>query len=116
MYEKFFDIDSSNGLQKLFMLEYDGKTSNIALKAELAKDQIKGFETTSSQANSVEQNDSYHVVGGVNGDYFDKYGQPIDLMMMDGSIVSTPQTALSDLAVLGIKQMVKQLSVLQKLR
>jgi hypothetical protein len=101
--KKFFDIDSSNGSQKLFMLEYDGVTSNIELKTELAKDQIKGFETTSSQANSVVQNDSYHVVGGVNGDYFDKYGQPIDLMMMDGSIVSTPQTALSDLAVLGIK-------------
>lgn len=101
--KKYFDIDSTNGLQKLFMLEYDGKTSNIELKTELAKDQIKGFETTSSQANSVVENDSYHVVGGVNGDYFDKYGQPIDLMMMDGSIVSTPQTALSDLAVLGIK-------------
>ncbi|MEK4244691.1 phosphodiester glycosidase family protein [Psychrobacillus sp. FSL K6-2684] len=100
--KKLIDIDGAVGPQKLFVIDYDGKTSNIQMKAELAKDQIIGFETTSSQANSVPQNDSYHVVAGVNGDYFDKQGQPVDLMMIDGTIVSTPQTALSDLAVLGI--------------
>ncbi|MEI4769559.1 phosphodiester glycosidase family protein [Psychrobacillus sp. FJAT-51614] len=101
--KKYFDIDGEIGAQNVFMIEYDGKTSNIAFKTELAKDQLIGLETTSSQANSVEQNDSYHVVAGVNADYFDKQGQPIDLMMMDGSIVSTPQTNINELAVLGIK-------------
>ena len=100
--KKLIDVSGSLGAQKLFIIDYDGKTSNIQMKAELAKDQIVGFETTSSQANSVPQNDSYHVVAGVNGDYFDKTGQPVDLMMIDGSIVATPQTAISDLAVLGI--------------
>ncbi|TQR21352.1 phosphodiester glycosidase family protein [Psychrobacillus vulpis] len=100
--KKVIDIDSTNGPQKLFTIDYDGKTANIEMKTELAKDQIIGLETTSSQANSVPQNDSYHVVGGVNADYFDKQGQPIDLMMIGGSIVSTPQTALNELAVLGI--------------
>ena len=101
--KKYFDIDGAIGAQNLFVIEYDGKTSNIGLKTELAKDQLVGLETTSSQANSVEQNDSYHVVAGVNADYFDKQGQPIDLMMMDGSIVSTSQTPLNELAVLGVK-------------
>lgn len=101
--KKYFDIDGAIGAQNLFVIEYDGKTSNIELKTELAKDQLVGLETTSSQANSVPQNDSYHVVGGVNADYFDKQGQPVDLMMMDGSIVATPQTAINELAVLGIK-------------
>ena len=101
--KKYFDIDGAIGSQNVFVIEYDGKTSNIGLKTELAKDQLVGLETTSSQANSVEQNDSYHVVAGVNADYFDKQGQPIDLMMMDGSIVSTSQTPLSELAVLGVK-------------
>lgn len=100
--KKFFDIDGKTGIQKLFLIDYDGKTANIEMKTELAKDQIIGLETTSSQANSVAQNDSYHVVAGVNADYFDKQGQPIDLMMMGGSIVSTPQTPLNELAVLGI--------------
>lgn len=101
--KKYFDIDGAIGAQNVFVIEYDGKTSNIGLKTELAKDQLVGLETTSSQANSVAQNDSYHVVAGVNADYFDKQGQPIDLMMMDGSIVSTSQTPLSELAVLGVK-------------
>lgn len=101
--KKYFDIDGAIGAQNVFVIEYDGKTSNIGLKTELAKDQLVGLETTSSQANSVEQNDSYHVVAGVNADYFDKQGQPIDLMMMDGSIVSTSQTPLNELAVLGVK-------------
>lgn len=100
--KKFFDVDGTNGKQNVFVIDYDGKTANIEMKAELAKDQVIGFESTSSQANSVAQNDSYHVVAGVNGDYFDKQGQPIDLMMIGGSIVSTPQTGLNDLAVLGI--------------
>ncbi|MFJ5769096.1 phosphodiester glycosidase family protein [Psychrobacillus sp. NPDC093180] len=101
--KKYFDIDGAIGAQNVFVIEYDGKTSNVGLKTELAKDQLVGLETTSSQANSVEQNDSYHVVAGVNADYFDKQGQPIDLMMMDGSIVSTSQTPLNELAVLGVK-------------
>lgn len=100
--KKFLDIDGEAGIQKIFLIDYDGKTANIEMKTELAKDQLIGLETTSSQANSVAQNDSYHVVAGVNGDYFDKEGQPIDLMMMGGSIVSTPQTPLNELAVLGI--------------
>lgn len=101
--KKYFNIDGAIGTQNLFVIEYDGKTSNIELKTELAKDQLIGLETTSSQANSVAQNDSYHVVAGVNADYFDSQGQPIDLMMMDGFLVSTPQTAVNELAVLGIK-------------
>ncbi|TQR05150.1 phosphodiester glycosidase family protein [Psychrobacillus soli] len=101
--KKYFDIDGAIGAQNVFVIEYDGKTTNVGLKTELAKDQLVGLETTSSQANSVEQNDSYHVVAGVNADYFDKQGQPIDLMMMDGSIVSTSQTPASELAVLGVK-------------
>ncbi|WP_391120260.1 phosphodiester glycosidase family protein [Psychrobacillus sp. L3] len=101
--KKYFDIDGAIGAQNLFVIEYDGKTANIELKTELAKDQLIGLETTSSQANSVEQSESYHVVAGVNADYFDSQGQPIDLMMMDGFIVSTPQTAVNELAVLGIK-------------
>ncbi|MFF2752127.1 phosphodiester glycosidase family protein [Psychrobacillus sp. NPDC058041] len=101
--KKYFDIDGEIGKQNVFVIDYDNKTTNIELKTELAKDQLIGLETTSSQANSVEQNDSYHVVAGVNADYFDSQGQPIDLMMMNGSIVSTPQTAINELAVLGIK-------------
>lgn len=101
--KKYFDIDGAIGAQNVFVIEYDGKTTNVGLKTELAKDQLVGLETTSSQANSVEQNDSYHVVAGVNADYFDKQGQPIDLMMMDGSLVSTSQTPLNELAVLGVK-------------
>ncbi|WP_391207960.1 phosphodiester glycosidase family protein [Psychrobacillus sp. L4] len=101
--KKYFDIDGEIGKQNLFVIDYDGKTANIELKTELAKDQLIGLETTSSQANGVKQDDSYHVVAGVNADYFDSQGQPIDLMMMEGSIVSTPQTSINELAVLGIK-------------
>lgn len=102
--QKNYRLSQNSIYQQLFMLEYDGKTSNIGFQTQLSKDKVSGFETTSSQANRVPQNAEYHVVGGVNADYFDSNGNPVDLMMMDGSIVTTPQTPLNELAVLGIKR------------
>ncbi|MDX1699001.1 MAG: phosphodiester glycosidase family protein [Melioribacteraceae bacterium] len=102
--KKVLDIGIDQDSQRVFTINYDGKTSNISLRTQLAKDQLIGFETTSSQANRIKDTSSYHVVGGINGDYFDGEGQPIDIMMSNGSLISTSQTPLNELAVLGVKE------------
>ncbi|MGE6487616.1 phosphodiester glycosidase family protein [Paenisporosarcina sp. NPDC076898] len=102
--KKVLDIGVDSNMQRVFTIDYDGTTANISLRSQIAKDQMIGFESTSSQANRVIETNSYHVVGGVNGDYFDNEGQPIDMMMMNGSLISTAQTPINELAVLGVQE------------
>lgn len=102
--KKVLDIGVDRDAQKVFAINYDGKTSNIFLRTQFSKNQLVGFESTSSQANRISETTNYHVVGGVNGDYFDNEGQPIDMMMSNGSLISTSQTPISDLAVLGVQE------------
>ncbi|MFO1444377.1 phosphodiester glycosidase family protein [Bacillus sp. Bva_UNVM-123] len=99
--ERQLSVDSNRGKQKIYTVEYDGKTDKISLETALAKGQLFGFETVTSQAKNAQTSDN-HVVAGINGDYFDKNGQPIDLMIQKGNIVSTSQTPLNQLAVFGI--------------
>lgn len=99
--ETQLSVDSNRGKQKIYTVEYDGKTEKISLETALAKGQLFGFETVSSQAKNAQTSDK-HVVAGINGDYFDKNGHPIDLMIQKGEIVSTSQTPLNQLAVFGV--------------
>lgn len=99
--ETQLSVDSNRGKQKIYTVEYDGKTEKISLETALAKGQLFGFETVSSQAKNAQTADK-HVVAGINGDYFDKNGHPIDLMIQKGEIVSTSQTPINQLAVFGV--------------
>lgn len=99
--ETQLSVDSNRGKQKIYTVEYDGKTDKISLETALANGQIFGFETVASQANKAQTEDK-HVVAGINGDYFDKNGHPIDLMIQKGNIVSTSQTPINQLAVFGL--------------
>ncbi|MEH7121987.1 MULTISPECIES: phosphodiester glycosidase family protein [unclassified Bacillus (in: firmicutes)] len=99
--ETQLSVDSNRGKQKIFTVEYDGKTEKISLETALANGQLFGFETVASQANKA-QSEGKHVVAGINGDYFDKNGHPIDLMIQKGNIVSTSQTPINQLAVFGL--------------
>ncbi len=94
-------VDSNRGKQKIYAVEYDGKTEKIAMETALANDQLFGFEQVSKQANRNQAPDN-HVVAGINGDYFDSNGHPVDLMIHKGNIVTTSQTPLLQLAVFGV--------------
>ncbi|MEH7522578.1 phosphodiester glycosidase family protein [Bacillus sp. JJ1503] len=99
--ETQLSVDSNRGKQKIYTVEYDGKTEKISLETSLANGQLFGFETVASQANKA-QSEGKHVIAGINGDYFDKNGHPIDLMIQKGNIVSTSQTPINQLAVFGL--------------
>ncbi|MBY0123507.1 phosphodiester glycosidase family protein [Bacillus sp. S/N-304-OC-R1] len=99
--ETQLSVDSNRGKQKIYTVEYDGKTEKISLETALANGQMFGFETVASQANKA-QTENKQVVAGINGDYFDKNGHPVDLMIQNGNIVSTSQTPINELAVFGI--------------
>lgn len=99
--ETQLSVSSNRGKQKIHTVEYDGKTDNISLETSLAKGQLFGVETVKNQANNAQTSDN-HVVAGINGDYFDKNGHPIDLMIHKGEIVSTSQTPKDQLAVFGV--------------
>lgn len=91
-------VSSNSGPQKIYTVEYDGKTDGISIETGLAKGQLFGFETVESQA----KNSGEDVIAGVNGDYFDSNGHPIDLMIHKGDIISTSKTPLNELAVFGV--------------
>ena len=97
--QKIMSVDSNRGKQKIYSVEYDGKAENISIETTLANDQLFGFESVQNQANREDS-----VIAGVNGDYFNKDGFPVDLMMQDGNIVTTSQTPLDELAVFGVKK------------
>ncbi|MBS4190218.1 phosphodiester glycosidase family protein [Bacillus sp. FJAT-49705] len=99
--ETQLSVESKRGKQKIFTVEYDGKTEKISLETALANDQLFGYETVKNQANGAQTGDK-HVVAGINGDYFDKNGHPLDLMIQKGNIVTTSQTPLDQLAVFGV--------------
>ncbi|MFT4414452.1 phosphodiester glycosidase family protein [Fredinandcohnia humi] len=100
--ETEIEVDSNRGKQQIYMLDFAPGTENMEIQTVLSNDTMFGLETVSSQAknNSAEGN---RVVGGVNGDYFDKDGSPMDLMVQNGEIIATSRTPLSDLAVFGVK-------------
>lgn len=99
--ETELSVASNRGKQKIYAVEYDGKTEKISLETALAKDQLYGFEPVSKQANNAKTPEK-HVVAGINGDYFDKNGHPVDLMIQKGEIIATSQTPLDQLAVFGV--------------
>ena len=97
--QKVLSVDSNRGNQKIYSVEYDGKAENVSIKTTLANDQLFGFESVQNQANREDS-----VIAGVNGDYFNKDGFPVDFMMQDGNIVTTSQTPIDQLAVFGVKK------------
>ena len=99
--ERQLSVNSNSGKQEIYTVEYDGKTENISLETALGKGQMYGFEPVSSQAKNAQTADK-HVVAGINADYFDKNGHPVDMMIQQGNIVSTSQTPLNELAVFGV--------------
>jgi len=99
--ETQLSVESNRGKQKIYTVEYDGKTEKISMETALAKGQLFGFETVKSQAKNAQSENNY-VVAGINGDYFDKNGHPIDLMIQKGEIISTSQTPIDQLAVFGV--------------
>lgn len=94
-------VDGSSGKQAIYKLDVDQKASQITFETSLAKDQMIGYETVSSQANRYKEEDRY-VIGGVNGDYFDKNGAPIDLTVHNGELVTTNTTPVQDRVVFGV--------------
>lgn len=100
--ERKLSVNSKRGKQKIFTVGYDGTTNNISVETSLAKGQLYGLESVTKQANNARTSNK-HVVAGINGDYFDKNGHPIDLMIQKGEIVATSQTPIDKLAVFGVK-------------
>ncbi|MFE8701711.1 phosphodiester glycosidase family protein [Cytobacillus sp. FJAT-54145] len=96
-----FAVEGSSGNQAIYKLDVDQKVSQITFETSLAKDQMIGFETVSSQA-SRQQYDGHYIIGGVNGDYFDQNGAPTDLTVHNGELVTTNTTPASDRTIFGV--------------
>ncbi|MBE4907096.1 phosphodiester glycosidase family protein [Bacillus luteolus] len=95
-------VNHSRGKQQIHVLDFNPSIQNMSMQTSLAKGQLFGLETVSSQAKN-NSSTAHTVIGGVNGDYFDSNGTPIDLMMQNGEILATSRTPLDQLAVFGVK-------------
>ena len=94
-------VDGSSGKQAIYKLDVDQKASQITFETSLAKDQMIGFETVSSQANRYNEEGRY-VIGGVNGDYFDSNGAPTHLTVHNSELVTTNKTPIKDRVIFGV--------------
>lgn len=95
-------VNHSRGKQQIHILDYNPSIQNMSMETSLAKGQLFGLETVSSQAKN-NSSTGHTVIGGVNGDYFDSNGTPVDLMMHNGEILATSRTPHDQLAVFGVK-------------
>ncbi len=95
-------VNHSRGKQQIHVLDFNPSIQNMSMQTSLARGQLFGLETVTSQAKN-NSSTAHTVIGGVNGDYFDSNGTPIDLMMQNGEILATSRTPLDQLAVFGVR-------------
>lgn len=72
-------------LQVINILEVDLTNQDVDVKPILSQDQIHGYETTSSM---LSRTGAY---AGINGGFFDIYGEPSGLMVIDGEYITSSQ-------------------------
>lgn len=75
----------NNNPQIINILTIDLNRKDVEVKPILAHDQIHGFETTSSM---IQRKKGY---AGVNGSFFDVYGQPFGLVVVDNKVLASSQ-------------------------
>ncbi len=71
--------------QIINILEVNLNSPEVNIRPIIAHDEIHGYETTSSM---VQRKGAY---AGVNGSFFDSYGQPMGMVVIDNQILTSPQ-------------------------
>jgi exopolysaccharide biosynthesis protein len=94
-------VESNRGKQEIYKLEVDQSVSEVTFETSLAKDQMVGFETVSSQVKR-QHAEGHYIIGAVNGDYFDSNGNPTDLTVQNGELVTTNTTPKAERTIFGV--------------
>ncbi len=71
---------------ELNVLEIDLTDPHISIESHKADQQLVGREKLSAMITRI-QSDSHHVVGAINGDFFDGDGIPINSQVIDGELL-----------------------------
>jgi exopolysaccharide biosynthesis protein len=95
------EVSSDRGKQHIYKLDINLQAENVEIKTGLSNEQVMGYETVIDQAKRLNR-EGHLVVGAVNGDYFDKNGAPVDLMVHNGEIITTNTTPVNERTIFGI--------------
>jgi len=82
-----YSIVEPNAPWTLDVLKIDLAEDIIKIEAGISKDKITGFERTSAMASRYNF-DGHHIVGAINGGFFDGNGQDVGMQIREGEIVT----------------------------
>lgn len=71
----------------LDILKIDLKEEIIKIEAGISKDKITGFEKTSAMSARY-NSEGHHIVGAINGGFFDGNGQDVGMQIREGEIIT----------------------------
>ena len=84
---KHLSIQEPNKPWTLDVLQIDLAESNLKIETSISQNKMTGFERTSamSQRNNI---NGHHVIGAINGGFFDGNGQDVGMQISEGEIVT----------------------------
>jgi len=80
-------IEESNVPWTLDVLKIDLAESILKVEAGISQDRVTGFERTSA-ISSRSNFDGHHIVGAINGGFFDGTGRDVRMQIREGEIVT----------------------------
>ncbi len=83
-----FSIEEPNVPWTLDVLKIDLTENIIKIETGISQDRVTGFEKTST-ISSRSNFDGHHIVGAINGGFFDGTGRDVGMQIREGEIVTT---------------------------
>ena len=84
---QYISIEEPNIPWTLDVLKIDLAESILKVEAGISQDRVTGFERTSSISNRSNY-DGHHIVGAINGGFFDGTGRDVRMQIREGEIVT----------------------------
>lgn len=82
-----YSIQEPNVPWTLNVLKIDLSETILKIEAGISKNKITGFEKTSAMSERY-NSDGHHIVGAINGGFFDGNGQDVGMQIREGEIIT----------------------------
>jgi exopolysaccharide biosynthesis protein len=82
-----YSIQEPNVPWTLNVLKIDLSETILKIEAGISRDKITGFEKTSAMSERY-NSDGHHIVGAINGGFFDGNGQDVGMQIREGEIIT----------------------------